>query len=192
MSTYGRNFEFRVQPHGGDRSGRFINPSDGSDIPIGAPVAVDTASGLDSDGRLEIALKDGAVAPVTGMHGIVVKEYAAWAFNGDDEVLTTYSDKDLVKAGDPCYLVSGTYVKVLLRNTNTNDFFGQHTYTARTMVAEAGGAATPNVSIGDYLTPQTSPSGSAGYWVKGTSTNGWLVVTSVDVDRGEVEARFTF
>ena len=196
MSTYGRNFEFRVQPQGGDRSGRYINPVDGDDIPIGAPVEVDTAAGLDGDGRLEIQLRDGAIAPVTAMHGIVVKEYAAWAFNGDDPVLTTYSDKDLVKAGDPCYIVSGEYVKVVLRNTLADtyftDFHGQRTYAPRCMVAEAGASSTPNVSIGDYLTPQTTPTDTVGYWVKGNSTNGWLIVTSVDADRGEVEARFVF
>jgi len=52
MSTYGRNFEFRVQPDGGQRASRYINPSDGDAIPFGAPVAVDEAAG--EDGKREL------------------------------------------------------------------------------------------------------------------------------------------
>lgn len=204
MSTYGRNFEFRTQPDGPGRQGRYINGA--SDFPIGAPAAVDTATAMNADGRLTVNVQNGGtVPPKPGIHGIAVFEYAAWAFNGDDPVLVTYSDKDLVKAGAPCYLVSGPDCKVLLRNTKTTGgnvagsglgvqfptFFGQKTYATRDMVAGIG--ATPTVAVGDYLEPQSSPSDTNGYWVEtNTRANAWLVVTSVDTARGEVEAKFMF
>lgn len=191
MSTYGRNFEFRVQPHQGQRSGRFINPADGDEIPIGAPVVVDTAAGDDADGRLEVGLASGAEAPVNGMTGIVVYEWAPSAFAGDDPLLTTYSDKDYVPVGEPCYVVSGAQVEVVLRNTEELSFFGQRTYPAKTMVAGLG--ATPTVGVGDYLRPHDTPSDSNGYWQETSDADeAWLVVTHVDVDRGEVQARFVF
>ncbi len=194
MSTYGRNFEFRVQPHGGQRAGRYINPVDGDDIVLGAPVRVDTAAGTDGDGRLEVNLASGAGTgrPRNGMAGIAVYEWAPVAFAGDDPLLVTFSDKDYVPAGEPCYLVSGEEVKVCLRNTDAVNFFGQRTYAARTMVAGVG-IATPTVEVGEMLLPHTSPSDTNGYWqVTTDEDDAWLVVTAVDNDRGEVEARFLF
>lgn len=197
MSTYGRNFEFRVQPHQGQRAARYINPADGDAIVIGAPVAVITADQLDADERLNVQLVSTANAnvpavPVSGIHGIAIYEHAPNAFSGDDPLLVTFSDKDTVPVGEPCYLVSGDQVKVVLRNTNDNNFFGQRTYAGRTMVDEAAGA-TPNVNVGDYLMPHTTPSDSNGYWTKtATLSEAWLVVTAVNDDRGEVEARFLF
>lgn len=191
MSTYGRNFEFRVQPHQGQRAGRYINPADGDAIPIGAPVAVDEAAGADADGRLEVGLASGAVAPVNGLTGIAIYEWAYSAFAGDDELLTSFSDKDTIPVGGACYLVSGDQVKVVLRNTEEVNFYGQRTYPGRTMVAGMG--ATPTVDVGDYLRPHDSPSDSNGYWQETSdAAEAWLVVTSVDLDRGEAEARFVF
>lgn len=194
MSTYGRNFEFRVQPHGGQRAGRYINPADGDQIVLGAPVLVDTAAGTDSDHRLEVNLATGAGdgRPRNGMGGIAVYEWAPSAFAGDDPLLVTYSDKDYIPVGEPCYLVSGEEVKVCLRNTEEIEFFGQRTYAARKMVAGAGGA-TPTVEVGEMLRPHDSPSDSNGYWQVTTDEDeAWLVVTAVHNDLGEVEARFLF
>jgi hypothetical protein len=56
----------------------------------------------------------------------------------------------------------------------------------------AGLGATPTVAIGDYLTPGAGDDVS-GYWAEtATAANGWLVVTKVDADRGELEARLNF
>lgn len=192
MSTYGRNFEFRVQPHGGQRSGRYINPADGAAIPIGAAVVADTASGRDTDGRLEIGYASASTEPVSGVHGIAVYEYAPNAFSGNDPLLTTYSDKDTIPVGKACYLVSGDEVVVVLRNTDEVDFYGQRTYDDRKMVDGLAGA-TPSVTVGEYLEPVSSPSDTNGYWqVTATKANAWLVVTAVDNTRQEVEARFMF
>lgn len=194
MSTYGRNFEFRVQPHGGQRAGRYINPADGDVIPIGAPARVDLVAGPDGDYRLEIALAEGVGTgtPKSGLGGIPIYEWSPSAFAGDDPLLVTFSDKDYIPVGEPCYLVSGDEVKVVLRNTDELSFFGQRTYAARTMVAGLSGA-TPTVSVGDMLRPQDSPSDTNGYWREtSVAAEAWLVVTHVDTDRGEVEARFLF
>lgn len=192
MSTYGRNFEFRVQPHQGQRASRYVIPADGSDIPFGAPVAVDEAAGEDSNRRLPVALQDGAVGPVPGIHGLAIYEWSYDAFAGDDALLVTYSDKDVAPAGRPVYLVSGQQVKVVLRNTVDRSFYGQRDYAGRVMVAGLS-QATPSVAVGDFLTPQTSPDDSTGYWVETSDPDeAWLVITSVDPDRDEVEARFLF
>lgn len=193
MSTYGRNFEFRVQPHGGQRAGRYILPATDADLPIGAPVRVDLAAGPDENGRLEVNLAVGPTpAPQNGLAGIAVYEWAPNAFAGDDPLVVSYSDKDYVPAGGPVYLVSGDEVKVVLRNTEENAFFGQRTYTARTMVQGISGA-TPTVAVGEFLCPRSNPSDANGYWTEtSTASEAWLVVTHVDVDRGEVEARFVF
>jgi hypothetical protein len=125
------------------------------------------------------------------MAGIPVYEWAPSAFAGDDPLLTLYSDKDYIPAGEPCYLVSGEEVKVVLRNTSESNFYGQRTYAGRTMVAGAG--ATPTVAVGDMLRPHSSPSDSNGYWQETSDEDeAWLVVTHVDTARGEVEARFLF
>lgn len=192
MPNYGRNFEFRVQPHGGQRAGRYKNPSTGSNIPLGAPARVDTAAGPDEDLRLRIGLASGASPePRQGVAGIPVYEWAPNAFAGDDPLLVTYSDKDFIPAGEPCFLVSGEEVKVVLRNTAANNFYGQRTYPARTMVAGLG--ATPTVAVGDMLRPHNTPNDTNGYWVEtSTRAEAWLVVTHVDTARQEVEARFLF
>ena len=56
----------------------------------------------------------------------------------------------------------------------------------------AGLGATPTVVVGDYLRPGVGDD-TSGYWTEtATEADGWLVVTSVDATRQEVEARMTF
>lgn len=190
MGTYGRNFGFRVPPVHGERNGRYAVPSTGATIPIGAPVAMTAAAAATSLGLAPVTLATGATAPVTGKHGIVLYEWApAWQA-GSDPYLTTYSDRDYVPLGAAVQLISGKQVKVVFTNTSDSTFLGTRSYTGRTMVAGAG--ATPTVAVGDYLTPGTG-NDSAGYWAEtATAANAWLVVTSIDTTRGEVEARFVF
>ncbi len=189
MSTYGRNFEFRVPPQSGQRSGRHAVPTTGTAIPIGAPVKLTAAAAANSLGLSPVTLATGATNPVSGIHGIVVYEWGPAAFAGDDPYLTTYSDKGYVPLGAAVQVVSGPDVKVVFTNTVASTFLTARSYAGRIMVAGMG--ATPTIAVGDFLTPGTGDD-TSGYWAEGNATNGWLVVVGVDTTRSEVEARFTF
>lgn len=188
--SYGRNFEFRVPPHGGQRGARYALADGVTGLPIGAAVA---ATGSEDDhGRLLVELAADGAAPVAGINGIAVYEHGPAAFAGDDPILTTYSDKDTVPADAAVQVVSGDTVKVVLRNTADRTFLNTRSYEGRTMVAGLG--ATPTVAIGDYLEPYgASASDTNGYWKEtATASNAWLVVTHVDSARNELEARMLF
>lgn len=188
MSNYGRNFEFRIAPERGQRNGRYVNAT-GSPIPLGTPVAVDQAAGLDELGRQHIVPVTGATVPVRGEHGIVLYEHTSVSLAGSDPALTTYADIDYAPTGRSCMVVSGVTVKVVLRNTEDRTFLNTRAYAGRVMVAGLG--ATPTLAEGDFLTPGTGDD-DAGYWAEGTDANGWMIITSVDAARGEVEARLLF
>lgn len=191
MSVYGRNFEFRVPPRSEDRSGRYYL-ADATEIPIGAPVVRDSGEDLNDLGLTPVTLATGDTAtPLPGQGGVVVYEYGPAAYAGDDTNLVTYSDKDTVPAGAAVQVVGGNYVKIVLRNTSDETFLQTRDYTGRTMVAGIG-IATPTLVVGDMLTPGVG-NDTDGYW-KETSdaTEAWAVITKVDNDRAEVEARLTF
>lgn len=190
--SYTRNFQYRVPPDGGQRAGRYAIATDGSAILIGAPIKVDTTKTHVGLNLPVVALATGAQAPVPGMCGICVYEFKNdEGFAGQDPYLTTYSDLAMAPVGQAVQLVSGDAVKVCFTNTNAVSFLHNRTYAQRLMVSDGSGA-TPNVTVGQYLTPGTG-SDSAGYWIATTNiANGWLVVTSVDNTRNEVEARFLF
>lgn len=201
MSTYGRNFDFRVTPEGGERGGRFslaaVDQTGAAvtSVPIGAPVVAyddnGDAIGEDALGRTKVALAvtDQAI-PKGGLGGVLVYEYAPAAYAGYDPESTTYSDLDTVAAGQAVQVVFGQTAKVVLKNTEDSTFLTLRSYSGRTMVANIGTAATPTIVVGNYLTPHDSPSDSNGYWQKTTdATEAWLVVTGIDYSRGEVEAR---
>lgn len=192
MSNYGRNFEFRVPPLSGQRGGRYVTPAAGSKLPIGVPITVDTSAGFNSLGLQIVKLaSSNTYKPESGRSGILVYEYAPNAFAGDDQFLVTYSDKDTAPLAAPCQMVSGDTVKVVLRNTFDRTFLGSTAYTGRVMFALLG--ATPTVTVGDYMLPHASPSGSNGYWDKtSTAADAWLLVTKIDNARHEVEARLLF
>lgn len=188
MSSYGRNFEFRVPPRSENRSGRYY--LDGStDIPIGAPV-VYSGGAENGLGLQPVLLATGAQdAPRPGQGGIAVYEYGPAAYAGDDPFLTTYSDKDTVPAGDAVQVVNGDYVKVVLRNTTDETFLETRSYTGRVMVA---GLGATSIAVGDLLTPGAGNDDDGYYTETSTAAEGWLVVTKVDNDRSEVEARLAF
>jgi hypothetical protein len=187
MST--RNFEFRVSPRSGQRAGRFAAPASGDTIVIGAPVTVSDPATENELGLLEVELATGAQAPKPGLSGIAYYEHIQ--YQGDDPFLTTWSDKGTVDPGKAVQVVSGSTVKVALRNTNNVTFLNSRDYPGRTMVSEGVGA-TPNVNVGDHLTPGVGTDAD-GYWVvTDNADHAWLVVTSVDDARGEVEARMLF
>jgi hypothetical protein len=190
MANYGRNFHFRVPPVGGQRAGRYYLAGE-TDLPIGAPVVVDTSGDENDLGLLpvELAAAD-AARPVSGMGGILVYEHGPAAFAGDDALLTTYSDKLDAPAGKAVQVVSGDTVKVVFVNTEDRTFLNTRDYEGRVFVAGAG--ATPTVAVGNYLTPGAGD-GTDGYWKETADVaDAWLVVTKVDTDRGEVEARLLF
>lgn len=193
MGSYGRNIEFRVVPTSHNRGGRFATQSSAdyaTVIPQGAPVKV---VGEDDLLRATVELADVATPPVKGRNGIAIYEHgdgATWA--GDDPLLTTYSDKDVLPFAKAIQCISGPNVKVVLRNTEDHTFLQTRDYEGRVMVEGLGGA-TPTVEAGEYLEPNDSPSDTVGYWrVTVTRANAWLVVTSVNNDLGECEAQMLF
>lgn len=189
--SYGRNFEFRVPPHSGQRGGRYALAASAGSLPIGCAAAINNT--VNSMGLNEVALAADGTPPVPGKHGIAVFEHKnAEAFAGDDPFLTTYADKMDIPASAAVQLVSGAEVKVVLRNTSNRTFLNVRSYTGRKMVAGLG--ATPTVAVGDYLEPYgATASTTNGYWKEtATAANAWLVVTKVDSARDEVEARLLF
>lgn len=188
--SYGRNFEFRVPPRQGERSGRFYL-DETSAVAIGAPVTVDVSGDEDDMGLLPVNLATGAQArPKPGMGGILVYENGPAAYAGNDPYLTTYSDLSTAPAGKAVQVVNGSTVKVVFRNTDDETFLNTRDYDGRVMVAGLG--ATLTLAVGDYLTPGTGDD-TDGYWAEtATESQAWLVVTKVDNDRGEVEARFVY
>lgn len=193
---YTRNFEYRVHPRGGQRAGRYAAPT-GIALPLGVPVQVDTSVtvgdlGLQPVKLATAATMSGAPIPVPGVHGVLDHEPKGddgWA--GVDPYLTTFSDIDTVPVGKACIVVSGKEVKVALRNTTTATFLNTRSYTGRIMVSQGGGS-TPNISVGQFLSPGVGDD-TSGYWaVTAVQANAWLVVTKVDSARGEVEARMVF
>ena len=210
MSTYGNNFEFRIPPKGSARGGRFAAPStalSGSGvgggtaagtvggaglIPIGAPVVADLAAGLDSAGRQIVKLAaPGELITNQPLAGVMVFEYGPAAMAGHDPHLTTYSDLDYAPLGAGVQVVAGDpSAKVCLRNTTAFSFLSVRPYAGRVMVNGLG--ATPSVSVGDFLVPGNG-NDTDGYWEStSTEAGAWLVITSVDTNRAEVEARILF
>lgn len=189
--SYGPQFEFRVPPRSGERAARYYLDDTTGLIPIGAPVVVDENGDENVLGQLPLVVADANTnKPKNGLGGIAVYEYGPAAYAGDDSKLTTYSDKYNIPAGASVQLVSGDTVKVVLRNLPEQLFLNTRTYPGRVFVAGLG--ATPTLSVGDFLTPGAGDD-TSGYW-KETSdeAEAWLVITKVDADRGEVEARLTF
>lgn len=185
-----RNFEFRVSPRSGQRSGRFY-----VDTPtlIGAPVVVaaDADPTTHEMELVKVELATGAQAPTPGLSGICVFEFIGpdgWA--GSDPFLTTFSDKDTAPAGKAVQVISGDEVKVAFRNTEDRTFLNTRAYEGRVMVADGG--ATPTLAIGDFLTPGAGTD-EGGYWAEtANEAEAWLVVTSVDTSNGQIEARMMF
>lgn len=191
MATYGRNFEFRVPPHGGQRGARYAAPTTGSRLPIGTPIGAVNGAAETALGLRPVELLTAGVAPKPGVHGILVFELdPGIGVAGEDPFLTTYSDYDTVPLGKAVQMVSGTEVKVVFKNTSDRTFLETRDYTGRTMVAGVG--ATPTVAVGDYLHPGPGTDDTSGYWQEGAAANAWLVVTKVDSARDEVEARMLF
>ncbi len=192
MSTYGRNFEFRIPPEAQNRPGRYVTPATGTPIPIGAPIIVDQTVQPDSLGRQTVKLAVVADTPAVGdaQGGICVYEFGPAAFRGFDPWLTTFSDLGAAPLGRAVQMVSSREVKFLLRNTVAEKFLNTRVYPGRVMVAGLG--ATPTLDMGDFVAPGIGDDVN-GYWEPvSTQAEGWAVVTLVDSARGEVELRMLF
>lgn len=188
MASYGRNFEFRVPPVHGERGGRYVLAGS-TNLPIGVPVKAANGATVSTTltEALPVELATTAQNPKKGLCGILVYEVDPGSgLGGVDPVLTTYSDYDTVPTGKMVQVVSGTQSKVVLRNTVDRTFLNTRDYEGRVMVAISG------VAVGDYLTPGVG-NDTDGYWAEtATAAEAWLIVTSVNTDRGEVEARLAF
>ncbi len=188
--SYGRNFEVIVPPHGRDRRGGFFLDNAVDTIPIGSAVEYGTGGTVGAPNALGLNPVVPAIAAdlaPSEMSGIVVYEYAPNAFSGDDTVLTTYSDKDTVPAGAAVQVIRGEYVKVRFTNTVAETFLNVRAYTGRLMVDLTG------IVVGDFLQPDAVSDDTDGYWQEAiTAANAWMVVTSVDTARAELEAQMTF
>lgn len=201
MATYGRNLDFRIPPRGSARGGRFAAPaaaltggtgSPAGLIPIGAPVVADLVAGLDSAGRQIVKLAPAGTLSTAAMPGgLMVFEYGPAAFAGFDPYLTTYADLDCAPLAAGVQVVAGDPTcKIVLTNTVANLFLNIRAYPGRTMVNGLG--ATPTVTVGDFLVPGAGTD-TAGYWTStATEAGAWLVITSIDTTRAEVEARMLF
>lgn len=189
MSTYGRNFEFRIPPESENRPGRFAVPASGSRLPIGSPVEIDTTATATALGLTVVKLAT-AAGGVNGLRGILVYEYGPAAFAGTDPFLTTYSDLGTAPLGAAVQMVSGREVKVVFRNTVAQTFLATRSYTGRTMVGGTLGGG--GVNPGDFLKPGPGAD-DTGYWQEtSVEADAWLVVERVDTVRLEVEARMLF
>lgn len=164
--SYGKYFEFRVPPQSGQRAGRY---SLATATNIGGPVV---ASGsVDADGvQPVVAATAGVNKPTPGQGGILVYEHLF-----TDGPLEVNSDKHQAPAGSYVQVVSGSEVKVALRNDGTVDMVD-----------------LTSLSVGDGLMPDTG-----GLWQKsdnGDGTDDWLIVSSIETVGTEtvVEARVNF
>lgn len=192
MGSYGRNFDFRVAPHGGERGSRFML-STTADRPIGVPVKYDSSVDTTAygSGVLGVVLATTAQAPVVTQSGVLVYENAPAGYAGNDPFLTRYSDMDKADKGKLVQVVHGTTVKVVFTNTYDRTFLQTRSYTGRVMVAGITGA-TATIAVGDYLTPGVGTDAD-GYWAEtATASNGWLRVTAVDNANDELEAVMLF
>ena len=189
MGTYGRNFDFRVTPEPYMRQGRFILDN-GSDVAIGAPV-VATGGDLSAEftQAVPVELATGAQAPpLPGQGGILVYEWID--LNDLDPVKNDYSDRPDAPDGRLVQVVRGQGIKVVMRNTADSTYLHNRDYPGRIFVAGLG--ATPTVAEGDFLTPGAGNVDS-GFWAETADPDdAWLIVESVDADRGELEARLLF
>lgn len=194
--SYGRNFEVLIDPISPNRGGRYFNDDSGV-VAIGAPViaaytggVTDAVNGLDME---PVVVADGAQdRPGIGRGGIVIYEYGPAAYAGDDPFLVNYSDKDTVPAGAAVQVIHGTNVKVLLRNTFDRTFLQSRDYDGQIMVAGLS-IATPTLTVGNFLTPQTTPNFTNGFWAEtATEAEAWLVISKVDTALDYVEAYMTF
>lgn len=185
MSSYGKNFDVRIPPVGGQRASRY---SVAAETPIGVPVV--TTGAQDTMGRSVVALAAAdADKPAPGEGGVLFYEAGPDAFRGKDD-LTVYSDISTAPAGKAVQVVNGNTVKVVLKNTAAHTFLHSRAYPGRMMVAGIG--ATPTLVVGDFLCPGTGTD-VAGYWKKTTDPDmARLVVTSIDSTRDEAEARLNF
>lgn len=190
MGTYGRNFEFRRPPVGAARAGRYATKTTSAAIPIGAPVLVDAAAAANGLGLPVVDLLAAATPRAGGNRGILVYEHGPNAFAGTDPMLTTYSDLSVAPPGAAVQVIHGQpTVKVVFKNTVARTWLGIRSYPGRLMVAPAGLAG---LARGDFLTPGAGTD-AGGYWAEtAIEANAWLVVTSVDAVRGEVEAEMLF
>ena len=175
-SDYGLNFGFRRSDESMRTSeGRFKTPV-GSALLLGTAVEIDPAS----PGYLKQSASD--QTPIPGMHGLLVQE--------EDHLTDTYSvvgrdsfDLGTAKADTLSVITFGSGTKVWFKNTPAQTRADGREIDAVDITDLTG------VVVGDRL------GWDGTQWVEsdgGSTQADWMVVTSVDVAGGYVEAVLTF
>lgn len=162
-SDYGLNFGFRRSDESmATREGRFKTPAAGPALRQGSAVQLDPAA----PGYLKAVTA--AVAPVSGLHGLLVQEesHIPDLFNRIDVIGHDSYDLGTCKLDQLSVMWAGVGTKVWYRNTAAYSR-GTRSKDAQTFVDVTG------VAIGDSLAWDGSK------WVKATGSTGWLTVTTV-------------
>lgn len=162
-SDYGLNFGFRRSDESmATREGRFKTPLAGNPLLQGSAVQLDPAT----PGYLKQVTA--AVAPVSGLHGLLVQEesHIPDLFNRIDVIGHDSYDLGLCKKDQLSVMWAGVGTKVWYRNTAAYSR-GVRSKAAVTVVDVTG------VGIGDSLAWDGSK------WIKATGATGWLTVTAV-------------
>jgi len=174
-SDYGLNFGFRRSDESGRHSeGRFKTPV-GSALLLGTAVEIDPASA----GYLKQSATN--ATPVPGKSGLLLNEENF--LRGTYDVMGYDSfDMGTAPADSLSVITYGTGTKVWFKNTAGQTRADGRVISAVTMFTAAG------LVVGERLGWDGSK------WVEsdGTTIPHWMVLTSVDVSGGYVEAVLTF
>lgn len=175
-SDYGLNFGFRRSDESLRLSeGRFKTPV-GSALKLGTAVEIDPAS----PGYLKASATN--ATPVPGKSGLLLQE--------ENHIRGTYDvmgydsfDMGVAKADTLSVITSGAGVKVWFKNTAGSTRADGRVIPAVSMFVAAG------LAVGERLGWHATNG-----WVEsdGTTIPHWMVITSVDVSAGYVEAVLTF
>lgn len=174
-SDYGRNFGFRRSDESLRLSeGRFKTPV-GSTLKLGTAVQIDAAS----PGYLKACAAN--AAPVPGFHGLLLQEENHLRGTYDSMGYDSY-DMGVADADTLSVITSGAGVKVWFKNTGSETRADGRSISAVTMFTAAG------LAVGESLGWDGSK------WVEsdGSTIPHWMIITSVDVSAGFVEAVLRF
>lgn len=175
-SDYGLNFGFRRSDESYRTSeGRFKTPAAGNALRLGTAVQVDPAA----PGYLKQCAAN--AAPVPGFHGLLVQEENHIRGTYDTQGYDSY-DMGLAAKNTLSVITAGAGTKVWFKNTGAETRADGRAISAVTIFTATG------LIVGDGLGWDGSK------WVEsdGSTTPHWMIITSVDVADGYVEAVLRF
>lgn len=176
-SDYGLNFGFRRSDESMRTSeGRFKTPVSGTALKLGTAVEIDPAS----PGYLKASATN--AVPVPGKSGLLLQEESHIRGTYDVMGYDSY-DAGIAKADTLSVITFGSGTKVWFKNTTTATRADGRVVTGVSMFVASG------LAVGERLGWHAT-----NRWVEsdGTTIPHWMVVTSVDVAAGYVEAVLTF